>query len=426
MSNPAKMRRLHSPSEQQSLERSNDCEVENQGDLENKKSSSNVQRKSYQEKNEGSEENTTSDISAANPAGQNSHVLPRKKPGSAGYNTRNDGVKKRCIITRQVKSYQNLNVATQIVTEETTPGQENSKTDDEASHSSKNQGQKNKRTSTQIKHHALGKIDQLPGSSALEKKDKGVKKCESEDNGSRDNEDHEEPTEEISVVQTPKDAEVCDSEIPVELNETQQDQRALVIRGRNINNDLSFSEEQHHHQTILSFHITVDWTALEGFYFTIQEQSGSILHLPSDTTLAMIRWHLSTRTLQEEMMLMQSRINIITDVQTSNHGVPRGVIITIGVHHFYMRLTNQLQEGLFYHFLQIFSRGQHASFSTRTFENTRSLSTCTVCLAAYIRGDLIRSLPCYHEFHANCIDRWLHRNSTCPVCRRTVFRSLQY
>uniref|UniRef100_A0A8C4X2G7 RING-type domain-containing protein n=1 Tax=Erpetoichthys calabaricus TaxID=27687 RepID=A0A8C4X2G7_ERPCA len=130
--------------------------------------------------------------------------------------------------------------------------------------------------------------------------------------------------------------------------------------------------------------------------------------------------------LLHEIIIGNSRINIITDAQTSNHGVPQGLIITIGVHHFYMRLTNQLQEGLFYHFLQIFSRGQHASFSTRTFENTRSLSTCTVCLAAYIRGDLIRSLPCYHEFHANCIDRWLHRNSTCPVCRRTVFRSLQY
>ncbi|CAA3019004.1 RING-H2 finger ATL38-like [Olea europaea subsp. europaea] len=47
-------------------------------------------------------------------------------------------------------------------------------------------------------------------------------------------------------------------------------------------------------------------------------------------------------------------------------------------------------------------------------ENTQ----CTVCLAEYNEEDKLRILPnCGHSFHASCIDIWLHKQSTCPVCR---------
>lgn len=43
---------------------------------------------------------------------------------------------------------------------------------------------------------------------------------------------------------------------------------------------------------------------------------------------------------------------------------------------------------------------------------------CAVCLAAMEGEEMVRSLPnCMHIFHAECIDRWLHSHSTCPVCR---------
>ncbi|KAK8671766.1 hypothetical protein V6N13_038351 [Hibiscus sabdariffa] len=35
--------------------------------------------------------------------------------------------------------------------------------------------------------------------------------------------------------------------------------------------------------------------------------------------------------------------------------------------------------------------------------------TCSVCLEQVSVGDLIRSLPCLHQFHANCIDPWLQQ-----------------
>lgn len=46
--------------------------------------------------------------------------------------------------------------------------------------------------------------------------------------------------------------------------------------------------------------------------------------------------------------------------------------------------------------------------------------TCSVCLEQVNVGELVRSLPCLHQFHANCIDPWLRQQGTCPVCKHRV------
>ncbi|CAL1401973.1 unnamed protein product [Linum trigynum] len=43
--------------------------------------------------------------------------------------------------------------------------------------------------------------------------------------------------------------------------------------------------------------------------------------------------------------------------------------------------------------------------------------TCSICLEQVSRGELVRSLPCLHQFHTNCIDQWLRQQGTCPVCK---------
>ena len=46
---------------------------------------------------------------------------------------------------------------------------------------------------------------------------------------------------------------------------------------------------------------------------------------------------------------------------------------------------------------------------------------CYICLDTYTTGDKMRQLPCKHEFHAKCVDRWLLDVSrTCPCCRAEV------
>nr|XP_051703490.1 E3 ubiquitin-protein ligase RNF38-like [Oryctolagus cuniculus] len=41
---------------------------------------------------------------------------------------------------------------------------------------------------------------------------------------------------------------------------------------------------------------------------------------------------------------------------------------------------------------------------------------CVVCMCDFESRQLLRVLPCNHEFHAKCVDKWLKANRTCPIC----------
>ncbi|XP_051122666.1 RING-H2 finger protein ATL66-like [Andrographis paniculata] len=50
---------------------------------------------------------------------------------------------------------------------------------------------------------------------------------------------------------------------------------------------------------------------------------------------------------------------------------------------------------------------------------------CTICLAEYQEKEMLRIMPkCGHSFHLVCIDTWLRKQSTCPVCRLSVQDSI--
>ncbi|KAJ0748197.1 putative transcription factor C2H2 family [Helianthus annuus] len=48
-------------------------------------------------------------------------------------------------------------------------------------------------------------------------------------------------------------------------------------------------------------------------------------------------------------------------------------------------------------------------------------SDCPICLEEFVVGQGVRGLPCAHNFHVACIDKWLILNTKCPRCRCIVF-----
>ncbi|KAL3498100.1 hypothetical protein ACH5RR_040832 [Cinchona calisaya] len=52
------------------------------------------------------------------------------------------------------------------------------------------------------------------------------------------------------------------------------------------------------------------------------------------------------------------------------------------------------------------------------------VAQCYICLVEYEEGDSVRILPCHHEYHKECIDRWLKEvHRVCPLCRGDVCSS---
>lgn len=71
--------------------------------------------------------------------------------------------------------------------------------------------------------------------------------------------------------------------------------------------------------------------------------------------------------------------------------------------------------------LTIFLAPNKASSASCMQCSSPAAAECAVCLSS-LKGETTgtRALPCRHEFHAVCIDRWLavpHFKNSCPICR---------
>uniref|UniRef100_A0A1D1YKF6 RING-H2 finger protein ATL7 n=1 Tax=Anthurium amnicola TaxID=1678845 RepID=A0A1D1YKF6_9ARAE len=66
-----------------------------------------------------------------------------------------------------------------------------------------------------------------------------------------------------------------------------------------------------------------------------------------------------------------------------------------------------------------------AAFPTKKYNRESSSfhedAQCSICLGEYQENEVLRIMPtCGHEFHRSCIDLWLEKQSTCPICRLSL------
>ncbi|XP_077978469.1 E3 ubiquitin-protein ligase Zswim2-like [Glandiceps talaboti] len=51
---------------------------------------------------------------------------------------------------------------------------------------------------------------------------------------------------------------------------------------------------------------------------------------------------------------------------------------------------------------------------------------CRICLRVYTAGQIVKKLPCRHEFHSSCINQWLlHQRGTCPVDGTNMYNAIR-
>ncbi|KAB2052302.1 hypothetical protein ERO13_A12G103600v2 [Gossypium hirsutum] len=56
-------------------------------------------------------------------------------------------------------------------------------------------------------------------------------------------------------------------------------------------------------------------------------------------------------------------------------------------------------------------------FNSETFTSIED-TQCSIYLGDYQEKQVLRIMPkCGHNFHLSCIDLWIRKQSTCPVCR---------
>ncbi|KAK1359377.1 hypothetical protein POM88_043851 [Heracleum sosnowskyi] len=48
---------------------------------------------------------------------------------------------------------------------------------------------------------------------------------------------------------------------------------------------------------------------------------------------------------------------------------------------------------------------------------------CSICVNKFEINEYICILECGHMFHHHCLAPWLLNNSTCPLCRRTLYEN---
>jgi hypothetical protein len=53
-------------------------------------------------------------------------------------------------------------------------------------------------------------------------------------------------------------------------------------------------------------------------------------------------------------------------------------------------------------------------------KNKKETNNCSICFDTMSNNGPLRTTPCGHKFHSECLNTWLRTKNTCPLCRTQV------
>ena len=53
-------------------------------------------------------------------------------------------------------------------------------------------------------------------------------------------------------------------------------------------------------------------------------------------------------------------------------------------------------------------------------KNKNNNNKCAICLSDFEVGEKKSTLPCVHSFHCSCIERWIKKKNSCPICKLDI------
>jgi NACalpha-BTF3-like transcription factor len=52
-------------------------------------------------------------------------------------------------------------------------------------------------------------------------------------------------------------------------------------------------------------------------------------------------------------------------------------------------------------------------------KNFKKMEVCSICFES-LEDDKIHTTKCSHSYHKECLEKWLNKNNTCPICRTKI------
>ncbi|EOB14492.1 zinc finger domain containing protein [Nosema bombycis CQ1] len=69
----------------------------------------------------------------------------------------------------------------------------------------------------------------------------------------------------------------------------------------------------------------------------------------------------------------------------------------------------------------VIDKNKLKKIKARRVKRNETKKECPICLSKFKFNQLVRPLPCKHEFHTKCVDKWLlNTSNSCPVCRFVI------